>query len=387
MLPDQRITNPALTETVTAFDPQLPLNGPFNGDIYQPSGTVLIENGRKALLSFNAPSAASVIVHRGVSDGPVTPLQKQPDGIWTAIIDSNGEKYATLFFEVDGVYVLNPMSHIGWSHAHPINIVDFVQDDIDFYLAQDVPHGTVTRDYYYSNTCDCLKSCLVYTPPGYHTGKYHDLPVLYLQHGYGENETSWMHLGKVNWIMDNLLAEEKAVPCIIVMNNGMVQTLASDGSRNWNPMLIERLLLEDCIPYMESHYRTSHDKAFRAMAGLSMGSMQTSITTLNHPDYFAYVGIFSGFLGKLIGFGDEINYHFAAFDDKPKLIDSYKLFFRSIGDCDSFIAQYHQETALLQEKGLLDGSWAAYRETIYSGGHDWNVWRPSIRDFLSLIFR
>jgi enterochelin esterase-like enzyme len=387
MLPDQRFLNPSLTETVTAFDPQLPLTDIFTHNIIQPTGTELIDQGRKALIRFHAPTASSVIVHRGVSDGPVTTLEKQPDGDWTAILDSNGEKYATLFYEVDGVYILNPMAHIGWSHAHPINIVDFVQDDIDYYLAQDVPHGTVTRDYYHSNTCNCLKSCLVYTPPGYHTGQYQDLPVLYLQHGYGENETSWMHLGKVNWIMDNLLAEGKAVPCIIVMNNGMVQTLAPDGSRSWNPMTLERLLLDECIPYIDSHYRTNPDKSHRAMAGLSMGSMQTSFITLTHPEYFDYVGIFSGFLGMLAGITEVQNTHFAAFEDKAKLFSSYKLFFRSIGEADSFIAQYHNETALLKEKGLFDGGWTAYKETIYPGGHDWNVWRPSVRDFLSLTFR
>jgi enterochelin esterase-like enzyme len=387
MFPNQNAINPALMETVTAFDPQSPLGGPFNGDQTISSGIKLIDGGRKALLSFYAPSANSVVVHRGVSNGPVTQLQKQPSGEWTAIMDSNGEKYTTLFYEVDGVYVLNPMSPIGWSHAHPINIIDFVQEGIDFYLQQDVPHGTVSRDFYYSTTCNCLKSCLVYTPPGYAAGKYQDLPVLYLQHGYGENETSWVHLGKVNWIMDNLLAEGKALPCIIVMNNGMVQIQNEDGSRTWDAMIMEQLLLQDCIPFIESHYRTRSDKNSRAMAGLSMGSMQTSVITLKHPESFAYVGIFSGFLGTLAGMSDGLNPHFAAFEDKPKLLDSYKLFFRSIGDQDAFIQQYKQETLLLQEKGLLDGSWTAYHETIYSGGHDWNVWRPSVRDFLSLLFR
>ncbi|MDR2941936.1 MAG: hypothetical protein LBV17_05040 [Treponema sp.] len=386
MLSNKFRVNGGLSETADAFDPQLPVGGIFGNDKPIPAGIELLDGG-KAILRFNAPAAKSVVVHRGVSNGPVTELQKQPDGVWTAIMDSGGEKYTTLFYEVDGVYVLNPMSPIGWSHAHPINIIDFPQDGIDFYLLRDVPHGAVARDYYYSKTCGCFKSCLVYTPPGYNKGKGENLPALYLQHGYGENETSWVHLGKVNLIMDNLLAEGKAEPCIIVMNNGMVQTEQENGSRSWDALSIERLLLDDCIPYIESNYRTASDKWQRAMAGLSMGSMQTSVVTLSNPQMFGYAGIFSGFLGKLAGLGNAENSHFTAFDNKPKLFESYKLFFRCIGDSDQYIGQFNSETAMLKEKGLSPEQWKAYKEVIYSGGHDWNVWRPCVRDFLSLVFK
>jgi enterochelin esterase-like enzyme len=254
------------------------------------------------------------------------------------------------------------------------------------------PHGTHwleprSSHKYYSKTCGCYKSCLVYTPPDYTSGKWDNLPVLYLQHGYGENETGWVHLGKVNWIMDNLLAEGKAEPCVIVMNNGMVQTEHSDGSRDWEALTIEKLLLDDCIPYIEKHYRVAADKWRRAMAGLSMGSMQTSVTTLKHPEMFGYAGIFSGFLGKIGGPSKADNKHFAAFEDKPKLFDSYKLFFRCIGEADQFIGQFKSETAMLQEKGLAPEQWKAHKEVFYPGGHDWNVWRPCVRDFLSLVFK
>jgi len=385
MLSNEFYVNEGLSETADAFDPQLPVGGIFGNDKPIPAGIELL-NGGKAVLRFFAPSANSVIVHRGVSNGPVTELQKQEDGVWTAVMESGGEKYTTLFYEVDGVYVLNPMSPIGWSHAHPINIIDFPQDGIDFYLLRDVPHGAVARDYYYSRTCGCFKSCLVYTPPEYNKGKGENLPVLYLQHGYGENETSWAHLGKINWIMDNLLAEKKAKPCIIVMNNGMVQTARENGGRSWNALTIEQLLLDDCIPYIENNYRAAADKWSRAMAGLSMGSMQTSVVTLKHPELFGYVGIFSGFLGKLKGLGDDDNSHFAAFEDKQKLFDSYKLFFRCIGNNDQYIEQYKSESAMLQGKKLTFGRWDAYKEFIYPGGHDWNVWRPCARDFLTLVF-
>jgi len=399
MLSNEFKVNAALSETADAFDPQLPLGGPMQGNVSVPAG-IELQNGGKAILRFNAPKAQSVIVHIGTSEGPVTPLAKGSDGVWSATLTieqlkaAGSAPYIPLFYEVDGTYALNPMSPIGWSHAHPINIIDFPAADIDYYLAghgalaQDVPHGTVVRDYYYSKTCGCMKSCLIYTPPGYNRGEGTNLPVLYLQHGYGENETSWVHLGKANWIMDNLLAEGKAKPMLIVMNNGMVQTESENGTRTWDAMSIERLLLDDCIPHIEANYRVAADKWSRAMAGLSMGSMQTSVVTLSHPELFAYAGIFSGFLGMLGPLGANKNAHFKAFDDKAKLEADYKLFFRCIGDTDHLAEQFHSESKLLADKGLApESGWAAHKQVIYAGGHDWNVWRPCLRDFLTMLFK
>jgi len=386
MLTNKLHVNAALHETVTAFDPQLPMGYDFFGGPIIPAGIEFISKNL-AILRFYAPNAKSVAVRLGFSEGVKVEFEKQQDGIWTASLDGEKTKYMALFFEVDGVYVLNPMFPIGWSHAHPINFIDFPNENGDYYLIKDVPHGAVVRDYYFSKTCGCIKSCLVYTPPNYTLGKWENLPVLYLQHGYGENETSWVHLGKVNWIMDNLLAEGKVEPCIIVMNNGMTQTEQSDGSRSWLPLTIEKMLLDDCIPYIEKNYRVSSDKWRRAMAGLSMGSMQTSVTTLNHPDLFSYVGIFSGFLGMLGMEPNARNDHFKAFENKQKLLESYKVFFRSIGDADQYIGQFNNESAMLKNLSLSPEDWTAHTETIYSGGHDWNVWRQSVRDFLELVFK
>nr|AGS51645.1 endo-1,4-beta-xylanase A precursor [uncultured bacterium contig00017] len=381
-----RQPNPAFTETVTAFDPQLPMTGFAGEDLGIPAGVTFTEDN-KAVLSFRAPTANSVAVRLGHSEGPLHEMEKQANGVWTVTLAADRNNYTAIFFEVDGVYALNPMAPIGWSHAHPINILDFPNKEDDFYSLQDVPHGTVTRDYYFSKTCNCFKSCLVYAPPGYMRGKYENLPVLYLQHGYGENETSWVHLGKVNWIMDNLLAAGQATPCLIVMNNGMVQIPNADGSRTWDPQLIEGLLLDDCLPHIESHYRVATDKWQRAMAGLSMGSMQASVVTLSHPEVFGYAGIFSGFIKKLAGITKQPNSHLAILDDKPRLFESYKLFFRCIGDEDTYIRTYNNESALLKKKGLSPSEWPAHQEIIYPGGHDWNVWRPCVRDFLMRVFK
>jgi enterochelin esterase family protein len=385
MLSNEFKINQALTETVTAFDPQLQAGG-FDPNGWKVPEGVELKDG-KVILKYYAPNAKSVAVRKYWSEGPIFPMERTDDGTWICEWDFADEKYYAIFFEVDGTYCLNPMAPVGWSQSHPVNYLDLPAEGIDYYLMKDVPHGTVARDMYWSDTCDCFKGCYVYTPPGYNLGKYDKLPVLYLQHGFGENETSWVHLGKVNFIMDNLLAEGKAEPCIIVMNTGMVQTEAKNGTRTWNPMTLEPLLLNDCIPYIESHYRVLTDKWNRAMAGLSMGSMQTSVITLSHPDMFGYAGIFSGFLGKLGGITDTVNEHFKAFDDLDALRKNYKIFFRAMGDKDDFFGQFKSEGEMLREKGLAPGDWEAHREVIYPGPHDWNVWRPSVRDYLQLIFK
>jgi enterochelin esterase family protein len=383
MLSEKFKINAALTETANAFDPQMRVGG-FDNKVWKmPEGIELFED--KAVLKFYAPDAKTVNVRRFYSEGPLTEMKKGDNGIWTLDIACESG-YQGLFFEVDGVYVLNPMAPIAWSQSHPINYIDFPGND-DYYLLKDVPHGTVARDMYYSNVCGCYKGCQVYTPPGYQNGEYKDLPVLYLQHGFGENEMGWTHLGKVNFIMDNLIAEGKAEPCIIVMNNGMTQKPDENGKRHWDAMLLEPMLINDCIPFIESHYRTATDKWHRAMAGLSMGSMQTSVTTLSHPELFGYVGIFSGFLSKLPGIGDGQNEHLKTLEDKDKLFDHFKVFFRCMGDKDEFFGQFKAECDMLKEKGLSAGEWSAHIEKIYDGYHDWNVWRPCVRDFLTMVFK
>ncbi len=225
---------------------------------------------------------------------------------------------------------------------------------------------------------------MVYTPPGYHKSA-EDYPVLYLQHGHGENETCWTYHGKINFIMDNLLAQGRAKPCLIVMNNGMVPTEA-DGSFASRPWLFEPLLLRDCIPFIEANYRCKTDRLSRAIAGLSMGSMQASCISLHHPELFAWVGIFSGFVKKLSQPDPSPNDHLAALEDTSAVKDAYRLFYRAIGSQDFFGGIFREESEMLEGYGLGPAQWPAHREVFYEGVHEWNVWRDCAADFLPLLF-
>jgi enterochelin esterase-like enzyme len=379
--------NCAVQETSVSFEPQLPL-GKTAGTVLQvkdeqllPPGIVLLEEG-KIRLNFVAGNVSSVIAM--VRERRYE-LCKGEDGIWSSEIDGGSGGFCPVMFFVDGSEVLNPLAPICFGSSRPINYVEIPQDKNNFFWYKDVPHGSVVQEYYYSKATGCHKSCLVYTPPGYMKETKGEYPVLYLQHGHGENERCWIHQGKANFIMDNLIAEKKAIPCIIVMNNGMVQT-DSDGFRELDIMKIEGMLLEDCIPFIERTYRVRKDKWSRAMAGLSMGSIQTSAVTLRHADLFGYAGIFSGFVQPFGPFYDGGSY-LKALDNKERFESWFRLFFRAVGDMDSVaLDRFRKDSLLFDEKGLSPEDCKVHIEKIYPGGHEWNVWRMCLRDFAQSIF-
>lgn len=376
--------NPALCATALAFSPQLPLNM-HSGAVLaaqQPSippGVHLVDEDHFELC-FYAPEAKKV---EAVTVFGKNELILGTDGVWRIILERKQGGFLPVRFLVDGVSVINPMAPIGFGASTPMNFAELPQDGVDFYDLKVVPHGSITQEFYASQVTGRYETCFVYTPPGYGTGT-ESYPVLYLQHGHGENERCWVAQGKVNFIMDNLLAEGKAVPCIIVMNNGMVQTSGENGPK-MDAALLPRILIEDCIPFIQRTYRVKPEKEHRAMAGLSMGSMQTSMTVLSYPEYFAWAGVFSGFVGPLSIVQDSAYLRYL--DDRERMRKDFRLFFRAMGNTDPFMNIFQNESRMLEEKGLAPSVFPPHVEQIYSGSHEWNVWRMCIRDFLGMIFR
>lgn len=386
--PSARI-NPALTDTSASFDPQLPLGKEAGTALHTPDGVLLppgimmLEGGRMRL-NFAAGEGVTRVTAR--VHNVEHELTRGEFGLFSAEVDGGNGGFCPVVFCVDGAEVLNPMAPIGFGASRPINYADIPQEDADFFALTDVPHGAVVQEYYYSKATGTWKSCLVYTPPGYMKGDTKTYPVLYLQHGHGENEQCWVHQGRANFILDNLFAQGKAAPFIVVMNNGMVQTI-EDGLRTLGVSRIEPLLVEECIPFIEKTYRVRTDKWSRAMAGLSMGSMQTSMVTLRHPELFGYAGVFSGFVSPLSRLIKDTGY-LKALDDKDAFAKNYRIFFRACGDRD-FVAleRFNIDSALFKQKGLAPADCPAHEEVIYPGEHEWNVWRMCLRDFAQKIFR
>ena len=243
---------------------------------------------------------------------------------------------------------------------------------------KDVPHVDIRHEYYNSSVTGRTETCIVYVPPGYeeNRGSY---PVLYLQHGFGENERGWVWQGKVNHIMDNLLAQGKAVPMLIVMANGMVMDETAEGETILRHNLFPEELVEDIIPFIEKKYRVKADRDFRAMAGLSMGSMQTSMTVCRYGELFGWEGLFSGFMHNCMGENQDNS--FLEIMKEESFQKGLHLFFRAMGRQDEFWDRFAEDDTFCEENKIP----CIRRE--YEGGHDWNVWRQCIRDFLPLLFQ
>lgn len=376
--------NAALTANALSYSPQAPIDparGTFLGvRAPTPPALELLDEDRFRL-NFHAPQAHAVTVRVLMDEHPMT---KGENGVWSVELSVGNGGLMPVYFFVDGTEVINPMLRIGFGASQPWNMIDLPRKGVDFYYLKDVPHGTVRHMFYPSTLTGRTECCLVYTPPGYDQSK-DDYPVLYLQHGHGENEQCWVSQGKVNFIADNLIAEGKAVPCIIVMNNGMVQLHEADGIRV-DTAALPRLIVDDCIAFIEKNFRVRPGRENRAMAGLSMGSLHTSVTTLGHPELFAWAGIFSGFVQPLEVLPCDESY-MRAFVDPQQVRQNYRLFFRAIGSEDFLKTFFLADAEFLKDKGLSPEAWDAHVERFYPGSHDWNVWRLCARDFLSLIFR
>ena len=333
-------------------------------------GYEIMADGR-VFLRVKAPNAREVAVDQF---GALFPLKKAEGGYWEGTLDlGRGFKY--FFLKIDGADVLSPYLPIGYGCCRPMNFVDVpVPGEEDWDLLDDIPHGAVTRRCYPSAVTGKQEVCLVYTPPAYDPAMAY--PVLYLQHGYGENETGWVYQGHLARIADRLLHEGGMEEMIVVMGNGMAQS--GGPAREFE--LFPRILLADLIPYIEAHYKVLTDKWHRAMAGLSMGSYQTSRVTLSHPELFGWAGLFSGFLRSPRNNGGK-EAHLALLDDPARFEGSFRLFYRAMGTGDEFFDRFEADDALIAQKGV-----SMVRRT-FPGGHDWSVWRRCIRDFLPRLFR
>lgn len=298
-----------------------------------------------------------------------------------------GVGFVIIFITVDGSDMLYPALPIGFGGNRPINYIELGEEE-----NREEPvrcsHGTISMDYFNSRVTGKLERIYIYLPPDYYTlpdevrqSEGHVLrkkyPVLYLQHGHGENETAWVNQGKVNFILDKLISEKRAEPMIVVMCNGMVSYEQDEEIFVGAVEEFEEFLTTEVIPYVERKYRTFGDKAHRGMAGLSMGSMQTSVITLKHQDLFDYAGIFSGFVRDVLsGYEKHV---------QAEYLNTYgeniKYIFRAIGNQDIFLPYFYDDDRLLEEYHV------EHERVIYSGAHEWMVWQRCIYDFAQRIFK
>ena len=309
-------------------------------------------------------------------------LKKDEKGVWTGESAPQDEGFHYYQLNIDGASVPDPGSLYFYGASRWGSGIEVPAHDQDFYALKNVPHGQVREHIYYSEVNKAMRRCFVYTPPGYDKNTKKRYPVLYLQHGGGENETGWSSQGRANLIMDNLIAEGKAKSFIIVMDNGtwtMSGPRRSEGGtwppKGWADGLMNTLL-KDIIPMIDASYRTLANQKNRAMAGLSMGGMQTRVITLANPDVFSQVGMFSG--GS---FSEEDVKNAPGFRQKIKLL------FVSFGSRElensrmGFGGNPKENTEKLKELGMNTHFYVSPKTA-----HEWQTWRRSLYQFAQLLF-
>lgn len=242
-----------------------------------------------------APDAKSVIVSLGLGGRGGTVLRKDKDGVWVGTTEGPmDEGFHYYHLTIDGGVFNDPGAKNYYGSCRWESGIEIPAHDADFYAMKEVPHGNVQQVYFYSKSTNTHRRAFVYTPPTYEKDKKKKYPVLYLQHGWGEDETAWSNQGHANLIMDNLIAEGKIEPFIIVMTYGMTNEVKFGGIKEFTAKEFETVLVDELIPYIDSNFRTLADKKHRAMAGLSMGGFETKLITLRRPEVFNYYGLLSG---------------------------------------------------------------------------------------------
>jgi enterochelin esterase-like enzyme len=315
-------------------------------------------------------------------------LVKDTSGVWTGDSAPQDEGFHYYQLWIDGAAVPDPNSLYFYGASRWGSGIEIPAQDQDFYALKNVPHGQLREVPYFSKSNNGMRRCYVYTPPEYDKAAKKRYPVLYLQHGGGEDETGWPNQGKTNLIMDNLIAEGKAKPFIIVMDNGTWRwpenlPRPKPGERPsgpWPPKGwadgFKKTLLEDIIPMIDANFRTIADQPHRAMAGLSMGGMQTRAITLANTDVFSQVGIFSGGSFSM----EDVN-SAPGFKEKVKLVFvSYGS--RELENAARFGGDPKANTEALKEAGINTHFYVSPLTA-----HEWQSWRRSLHEFASLLFK
>jgi enterochelin esterase-like enzyme len=347
----------------------------------------------KVTFRIYAPKADEVSMSGDFGGGGK--MTKDEKGVWSITVGPLTPDFYSYTFNVDGVRTIDPKNPVIKQGVGSLDSMFFLPGaEADFEAAKDVPHGVVHIAWYRSGTLDALRSMHVYTPPGYDGGseKY---PVLYLLHGSGDEDSGWSTIGRAGFILDNLLADSKAVPMIVVMPNGSMPRAANmprfEPGTTPTPEMRAAMeaaqnrftdeLLKDVVPYVEKHYRVKNGQENRALAGLSMGGGQTLRVATTHPDEFAYVGVWSaGAGGRNAGNFETRNESYLKNAEHVNKV--VKLFSISVGDKDTMALNGSKTLAEALEKHGIK-----HELHVSGGGHTWINWRHYLNEFAPKLFR
>jgi enterochelin esterase-like enzyme len=346
-------------------------------------------------------------------------MVKGDDGVWSYTSAPQAPGFHNYWMVVDGAVVLDPGTNAFIGYSHMCNGFEIPEPGVSFYDLKDVPHGSVQIRNYFAKTSNSWRHIFIYTPPGYENDLQARYPVLYLQHGGGEDERVWIEMGRTNVILDNLIAEHKVRPMIVVMETSAVGPMPMPrpaapapgaaagpmrfgmGGPNGGPY--GQLMVNDLIPWVDANYRTLSDREHRAMAGLSMGGMQTAAVTMANLDKFSHIGLFSG--GTAAGFGrasagspvpggmlpseppalDFKTIYNGAMADIADFNRKVKVFFFSSGT--ELPLENPDALKRHQEQLVAAGIKNSYMYISPGTSHEWQTWRRSLYVFAPLLFK
>lgn len=321
-------------------------------------------------------------------------MVKGEDGYWEVTTKPLLPGFHYYAISVDGFAANDPGSRVFFAARKEVSGLEVPSPESDFFAIKDVPHGTLRTMWYLSKATGETRRIVVYTPPGYDQSATR-YPVLYLQHGYGEDETGWGDQGHENFILDNLIAAHKAAPMIIVNENGLPELTFQPippprpGERPPSPEQIARVFMDekyavfdkiisaDLVPFIDRNFRTLPDRSHRAIAGLSMGGAQALRIGLTHLDQFAYVGSFS----PAIAITDTSKDYDRMLRDPNKLNQQLRVLWLGIGTQDFLFSSVKRSHETLENAGIKH----VWVES--SGSHVWTVWRKYLADFAPRLFQ
>ncbi len=355
----------------------------------------MVNSQRMVRAQISAPKASFVGLDIA---GKIYEMTKDENGVWTGTSEPQDEGFHYYQLNIDGASVPDPGSKYFYGASRWGSGIDVPATDEEFYTVKNVPQGSVNEVYYWSTVTEKMRHGYIYLPAEYYQNPTKKFPVLYLQHGMGENETGWSAQGKTGIIMDNLIAEGKAVPFVIFMDNGLDVRRTGEqggfggprpqgGQRPQGPgqggprrgfggfNAFQDVLIKDIIPMVEKNYRVIADTEHRAMAGLSMGGMQTHSITLANPTTFAYVGMFSGGTFNT----DELK-------DAADFKKTNKVLFMSAGGKETRMAEGDNSVGKAADNLKAIGI-NAHSYVSPGTAHEWQTWRRSLYQFAQLLFK
>lgn len=333
-----------------------------------------VQANRQVTFRLSAPKASEVVVNGQWPEGRA-PMTKDTNGVWSVTVGPIEPGVWEYSLQVDSLAMIDPGNPAIKPMREPrTSILHLPGNPPLIHDFQDVPHGVVRQHTYRSRALGRLREVSVYTPPGYDQQSAERFPTLYLQHGSGDNQATWTTHGKAHWIFDNLLAQGRAKPMVVVMMDGHAALPGGTGGLTNNTMAFERDLLEDVMPLIEATYRVKSDAVHRGIVGLSMGGGQSLTIGLSHLDLFAWVGGFSASApGK-----DTVA---SALSDPDATNQKLKLLYIAIGK-DDFLLQRNEEfIAVLKDKNLR------HEWHLTEGNHSWPIWRKYLAEFAPKLFQ